>query len=389
MSREGTRPVGFRPPPYPYARLDALSAEAVSLFGADGVVDCSVGTPCDPPPAAVLRALAGSETARGYPSAMGSITYRRAAADWLTRRFGVTVDPSTQLASCVGTKEFVASVAHYLRLRTPDRDTVLYPEVSYPTYAMGALLGGCRAVGVPELGRGGLDLAAVDDADVTRALLLWTNSPSNPTGRLTDPDEVAAWARPRGIPVFADECYAEFTWRWPPRSMLETGSDGVVAVHSLSKRSNLAGVRAGFYAGDAELVGYLADVRRHAGLMVPGPVQDAAVVALGDDLHVDEQRARYRQRLEFLAAAFGRVGWPVGLPDGGFYLWMPVPPDLGDGWGLASVLARRAGLLVSPGEFYGPAGAAFVRIAAVQPMDRLELVASRLAGAGEPTPATA
>lgn len=389
MSAEGSRPVGFRPPPYPYARLDALSAEAVGLFGTDGVVDCSVGTPCDPPPAAVLRALAGSETARGYPPAIGSSAYRRAAADWLSRRFSVTVDPSTQLAACVGTKEFVASVALYLRLRTPDRDTVLYPEVSYPTYAMGALLAGCRAVGVPEHRSGGLDLAAVDDADVARALLLWTNSPSNPTGRLTDPDEVSAWARPRGVPVFADECYAEFTWRGPPRSMLKTGTDGVVAVHSLSKRSNLAGVRAGFYAGDAELVGYLADVRRHAGLMVPGPVQDAAVVALGDDLHVDEQRARYRQRLEFLAAAFGRAGWPAGLPDGGFYLWVPVPPDLGDGWGLATVLARRAGLLVSPGEFYGPAGAAFVRVAAVQPMSRLELVFERLVGEHRDAPAGA
>ena len=202
------------------------------------------------------------------------------------------------------------------------------------------------------------------------------------------------WRRgrgPRGVPVFADECYAEFTWRGPPRSVLETGSEGVVAVHSLSKRSNLAGVRAGFYAGDSELVGYLADVRRHAGLMVPGPVQEAAVVALGDDRHVDEQRARYRERLGFLAAVLGGAGWPADLPDGGFYLWVPVPPDLGDGWGLAGVLARRAGLLVSPGEFYGPAGAGFVRVAAVQPMDRLELVAGRLRliAAEEPSPATA
>jgi succinyldiaminopimelate transaminase len=389
VTTQGSRAVGFRPPPYPYARLDVLSAEASDLFGADGVVDCSIGTPCDPPLAAVLRALAGSETARGYPPAVGSTAYRRAAADWLSRRFGVTVDPSTELAACVGTKEFVASVAHYLRLRTPDRDTVLYPEISYPTYAMGASLAGCRAVGVPEHPTGGLDLAAVDDADVVRSLLLWTNSPSNPSGRLTDPAEVAAWARPRGVPVFADECYAEFTWRGQPRSMLETGAEGVVAVHSLSKRSNLAGARAGFFAGDAELVGYLADVRRHAGLMVPGPVQDAAVVALSDDRHVDEQRSRYRQRLKFLATALGRAGWPTDLPDGGFYLWVPVQPDLGDDWALATILARRAGLLVSPGEFYGPMGANFVRVAAVQPMDRLELVASRLAAAEEPTSATA
>lgn len=384
MTTDGPAPAGFHPPPYPYARLDVLYAEAVNRFGADGVVDCSVGTPCDPPPPAVLWALAESQTVRGYPAAIGSTAYRRAAADWLSRRFDVAVDPDSQLAACVGTKEFVASVAQYLRLRAPERDTVLYPEVSYPTYAMGALLAGCRAIGVPEAPSGGLDLAAVTDDDAARALLLWTNSPSNPTGRLTDPVEVADWARPRAVPVFADECYAEFTWNGPPRSVLETGTDGVVAVHSLSKRSNLAGARAGFYAGDAELVGYLADVRRHAGLMVPGPVQDAAVVAFCDDVHVDEQRARYRERLAYMAGALGGAGWPVELPDGGFYLWAPVPEDVGDGWAFADVLARRAGLLVSPGEFYGPAGAGFVRVAVVQPMERLELAAARLAVAEEP-----
>jgi aspartate/methionine/tyrosine aminotransferase len=374
---------GFRPPPYPYARLEDLRAEAAALFGADGVVDCSVGTPCDPPPAAVHAAMAGSDADRGYPPASGSAAYRRAAADWVSRRFGVTVDPDRQVAACVGTKEMVASTAHYLRLRTPERDTVLYPEVSYPTYAMGALLAGCRAVAVVERPGGGPDLAAVAAGDAARALLLWTNSPSNPTGRLTDHEEVAAWARRRGIPVFSDECYAEFTWEGRPRSLLETGTEGAVAVHSLSKRSNLAGARAGFFAGDAELVGYLADVRRHAGLMVPGPTQDAAVVAWDDDGHVDEQRARYLDRLGFLAATLSESVCPAALPDGAFYLWVAVPPAVGDGWDLAALLARRAGLLVSPGEFYGPAGAGSVRVAAVQPMDRLGLVASRLGAAAD------
>ena len=128
--------------------------------------------------------------------------------------------------------------------------------------------------------------------------MLWTNSPSNPTGAVTDPVEAVGWGRDHGVPVFSDECYAEFTWDGPPRSVLESGPDGVVAVHSLSKRSNLAGVRAGFFAGDADLVGYLADVRRHAGLMVPGPVQAGAAVALADDAHVEEQRQRYRERLD-------------------------------------------------------------------------------------------
>jgi aspartate/methionine/tyrosine aminotransferase len=374
-------PPGFEPPPYPYDRLAALGRRATDRFGPGQLVDCSVGTPCDPPPTAVIDAMATSGSERGYPASIGSAAYRTAAAGWLHRRFGVTIDPDTELAACVGTKEMVASTAQYLRLRRPDRDTVLYPAVSYPTYAMGALLGGCRAVAVRELAGGGPDLASVDPSDVERALLVWVNTPSNPTGRLTDLGPVVQWGREHGVPVFSDECYADFTWDGPPRTVLAHGTAGVVAVHSLSKRSNLAGVRAGFYAGDPDLVGYLLDVRRHAGLMVPGPVQAGAVVAYGDDDHVDEQRYRYRQRLDVLGGVLADAGLPSADPQGGFYRWVAVPAMVADGgWGLTESLAMECGLLTSPGEFYGPDGAGWVRVAVVQPMDRLELVASRLSG---------
>ncbi len=384
-------PPGFVPPPYPYDRLESVRAVAVERFGdsagatgsagAGGIVDCSIGTPNDPPPAFVIDALGSSGSERGYPASMGSGAFRRAAAQWLERRFGAHVDPDRELAACVGTKEFVASTAQYLHLRSPLRDTVLYPAISYPTYAMGAVLAGCRAVPVPELAGGGLDLASIDEADAARSLMLWANSPSNPTGQLTDLGATAGWGRARGIPVFSDECYAEFTWVGPPRSILTHGTDGVIAVHSLSKRSNLAGVRAGFYAGDPELVEFLLVVRRHAGLMVPGPVQAAATRALDDDAHVDDQRDRYRQRLSFLADVLGRWGLPVSTPAGGFYLWAPVPAGVADGgWGLAERLAADGGLLVSPGDLYGDDGAGFVRIAVVQPMERLEAVADRLSG---------
>ncbi len=373
---------GFTPPPYPYDRLAVVARQAATRFEEiGGLVDCSVGTPCDPPPAAVLHALASSGTERGYPASIGSVAYRQAAAGWLGRRFGVAVDPDTELAACVGTKEFVASTAQYLHLRDPSRDTVLYPAVSYPTYAMGALLAGLRPVPVRDLPEGGPDLDSVGERDAARALLLWTNTPSNPTGLLTDLAPVAAWGRRHGVPVFSDECYAEYTWDGPPRTVLSTGLEGVVAVHSLSKRSNLAGVRAGFYAGDPELVGFLLDVRRHAGLMVPGPVQAAGAVAFADDVHVDEQRERYRERLGFLREVLAASGLPAPWPEGGFYLWVPVPVAYaGGGWGLTERLATEGGLLASPGEFYGEGGAGFVRIAVVQPMDRLELVAERLAG---------
>ncbi len=327
----GSRPSGFEPPPYPYDRLNKVKARATARFASEGgLVDCSIGTPCDPPPPAVLDAMATSGTERGYPTSQGSAAYRQAAAHWLARRFGVSVDPDTELAACVGTKEFVASTAQYLRLRTPERDTVLYPAVSYPTYAMGALLGGCRAVPVAELADGrGLDLDSVDPADIDRTLLLWANTPSNPSGALTDMDRVASWGRARGIPVLSDECYAEFTWEGPPTTVLSSGLDGVVAVHSLSKRSNLAGARVGFYAGDADLVGFLLEVRKHAGLMVPGPVQAGAAVAFADDQHVVEQRQRYRERLDFLADVLADAGVPTPLPAGGFYLWVPVPAAFG------------------------------------------------------------
>jgi aspartate/methionine/tyrosine aminotransferase len=323
--------------------------------------------------------MARSGTERGYPTSPGSPAYRAAAAGWLQRRFGVSVDPERELAACVGTKEFVASAAQYLHLRNPARDTVLYPAVSYPTYAMGATLGGCRSVPVRERAQGGPDLGSIDRSDLDRALLLWTNSPSNPTGLLTDLEAAARWGRQHGVPVFSDECYAEFTWEGTPATVLASGVDGVVAVHSLSKRSNLAGARAGFYAGDPDLVGYLLDVRRHAGLMVPGPVQAGAVVAFDDDAHVLDQRLRYEERLEYLRGALGTVELPSPMPAGGFYLWVPVPAGMtGGGWELAEALALEVGLLVSPGDLYGPDGAGFVRVAVVQPMERLQLVVDRL-----------
>jgi succinyldiaminopimelate transaminase len=368
----------FRLPPYPYDRLAGLAKVAGAHEG--GMVDCSIGTPYDPPLPAVIEALAASGAERGYPASAGSPQLRAAAAAWLVRRFALDEQPA--LAACVGTKELVASVPHLLRLRTPDRDTVLYPAVSYPTYAMGAELAGCRAVPVPApAGRaGGLDLDAVAPEDAARALLLWSNSPSNPTGGLGDLGAEAAWGRARGVPMFSDECYAEFTWDGPPRSVLQHGSEGVVAVHSLSKRSNLAGVRVGFYAGDPELVEFLRAVRQHAGLMVPGPAQAAGVAALDDDEHVETQRARYRERLVFLADILGAYGCPVPLPEGGFYLWVPVPSGRWpDAWVMAEALATDGGLLVSPGDLYGEDGAGHVRVAVVQPMERLALVGERLA----------
>ena len=347
---------GFVPPPYPYDRLGEVSAIAGRWPG--GAIDLSVGTPVDPPPPAVVAALADPGPARGYPPSIGTADLRASFARWAERRLGVVVDPAEQVAACIGTKEFVAGAPHWLRLRDPARDTVLYPEVSYPTYAMGATLAGCRAVPVPVRADWTLDLDAVADADAERAVCLWLNTPANPTGALDD--------------------LVEFTWQGGPRTVLEAGTDGVLAVHSMSKRSNLAGARVGAYAGDAELVGYLKRVRQHAGFMVPGPVQAAAVAAWDDDSHVDAQRHRYADRLARLQVVLAAVGIDAPLPDGAFYLWAPAPD--GDAWSAAAMLAERLGVVVSPGEFYGPASAGWFRVAAVVDEDRLAELESRLGG---------
>jgi aspartate/methionine/tyrosine aminotransferase len=362
------------------------------------MIDLSIGTPCDPPPAAVMEALGNSLTANPYPSSIGSAALRAAAAGWMARRYAVEMDAS-HIAACVGTKEFVAGTARYLRLREPARDVVLGPSLAYPTYEMSAQLAGAAYFAVARNEDGTMDLSSVPDDVSERALMLWLNSPANPDGVVSDLEAAVDWGRKKRVPVFSDECYTEFTWEpFSASTVLSSGSEGVVAVHSLSKRSNMAGMRVGFYAGDPELVSFLSSVRQHAGLMVPGPVQEAAVVALEDDEHVIAQRRTYRRRLEALSHTLQSAGLDAVPPAGGFYLWVRAPrwavdaadeAPAGDGgrsaaWVLAEAMARAAGVLFSPGDFYGRAGAQFVRVAVVQPDDRLALISQRLERSSHP-----
>ena len=363
---------GFVPPPYPYDRLDAFKAVAAKHQG--GVIDLSVGDPCDPPSAAVIAALSTSNLERGYPPSIGIEPLRAAARNWMQRSFDIDI-PLSQIAAAVGSKEFVVTTPQWMKLRTPSRDTVLFPAVSYPSYAMGATLSGCRPVAVPMTATGGIDISKISADDAKRALMIWMNSPSNPTGALDDMEAVVKWGRANNVPVFSDECYVEFTWQGKPTTALQYGTEGVIALHSLSKRSNLAGLRVAFYAGDADIVHYLKEVRKHAGLMVPGPAQAAGVVALNDVEGVKAQAQVYRRRLERTAQVLSKwSGRTIDLPAGGFYLWF----DATDGWEFAERLATEGGALVSPGDFYGAGGSNNVRVAVVQSDDRIELLAQRL-----------
>lgn len=364
----------FDLPPYPYDRLNEYRALAAERHGA--LIDMSIGAPFDAPPQIVVDALSLSGAERGYPSSIGSAELRGAASNWLSSQFGVDVNPMG-IGATMGLKEFVVGLPHWLRLMEPSKDTVLYPAVAYPSYAMGARLAHGRAVAVPVDEHWRLRLDAIATEDIERASVLWVASPGNPTGALEDLDALAKWGRDNDVLVASDECYIEFTWDGAPRTILESGVDGVLALHSLSKRSNLAGLRAGFYAGDPDIVHWCQEIRKHAGALVGGPNQHAAAVAFGDQQHVTEQRETYRRRMLAMIDVLAHFDVEAQMPQGGFYLWADAPG--GDAWALVERLAERLGLIVSPGEFYGDSSDGYIRVAVVQSDENIAELLARAA----------
>lgn len=365
MTAASSRAAARRLPQFPWDRLGAAKATAQAHPG--GLVDLSVGTPVDDVPELIQEALAASANAPGYPATHGTPGLRAAAADWLRRRAGVVVDPVAVLP-VLGTKELVASLPLLLGLQSGDR--IVVPELAYPTYDIGARLCGAETVAADSL-------VALGPAAVS---LVWLNSPSNPTGRVLPPEhlrKVVDWARSRGTVVASDECYLELGWDEQPTSLLHPdvcgGShEGLLALHSLSKRSNLAGYRAGFVAGDTDLVASLLEARRHLGLMMPSPVQNAMTAALGDDEHVVAQRARYRSRRDVLKSVLSDAGFRVDHSEAGLYLWATRSEPC---WETVDWFAAF-GILVAPGDFYGTSGANHVRVA-------LTATDERIAAAGE------
>ena len=337
----------------------------------DGAVDLSMGTPVDPVPGLIRDALAAASDAPGYPATWGTPQLRAAAAGWLARAHGVPVSPDDVLP-VVGTKEFIAWLPVMLGLEPGD--AVLQPELAYPTYDIGARLAGAAVVASDSL------LAA----GPTRVRLTWVNSPSNPTGRVLPAEhlrKVVAWARERGAVVASDECYISLGWDAAPVSVLHPSvcgesHDGVLAIHSLSKRSNLAGYRAGFVTGDPALVADLLAIRKQAGMIMPGTVQAAMAAALSDEAHAAEQRERYAARRLVLRSAFTEAGWVIDHSEAGLYLWVTHPAL--DCWSAAELLAADGGILVAPGELYGPAGKRHVRVALTATDERVAAAAARL-----------
>ena len=331
-------------------------------------MDLSVGTPVDPVPEPIRRALAAASDAPGYPLTAGTPALRGAIADWLARSCGASGEPA--VLPTIGSKELVAWLPTLLGVGAGD--IVVIPSVCYPTYEVGARLAGATVVRSDSL-------TALGPA---RVKLIWINSPSNPTGRVLPAEhlrKVVDWARERGAVVVSDECYLALGWETTPVSVLDdavTGGDhtGVLAVHSLSKRSNLAGYRAGFVAGDPALVRELLAVRKHAGMIVPAPVQAAMIAALSDEAHVEAQRERYAARRDTLRTALTKAGFEISHSEAGLYLWSTRGEDC---WQTVDWLAER-GILAAPGAFYGPAAAQHVRVALTATDERVAAAVTRL-----------
>ncbi|MFF3640116.1 bifunctional succinyldiaminopimelate transaminase/glutamate-prephenate aminotransferase [Streptomyces sp. NPDC002564] len=360
--------VSGRLPTFPWDKLEPYKATAAAHPG--GIVDLSVGTPVDPVPELIQKALIAAADSPGYPTVWGTTELRDAITGWCERRLGARGITHRDILPVVGSKELVAWLPTQLGLGPGD--VVAYPRLAYPTYEVGARLARAEYVAYDE----------PTDLDPTNLRLLWLNSPSNPTGRVLTREELArtvAWAREHGVLLVSDECYLELGWEAEPVSVLHPdvcgGSyEGIVAVHSLSKRSNLAGYRAAFAAGDAAVLGDLLQIRKHGGMMTSAPTQAAVVAALGDDRHVHEQRERYAARRAALRDALVGHGFRIEHSEASLYLWATRDESCWDTVGRLADL----GILVAPGDFYGPAGDRFVRVALTATDERVAAAVERL-----------
>lgn len=303
-----------------------------------------------------------SANAPGYPLTAGTPELKTAIKEWAIAKLGATGD--LDVLPVIGSKEFVAWLPTLLQ-----STSVIYPEISYPTYGVGAILG--RAVRIP---------TGVDPSSWPRADLAWINSPSNPTGRVHSDDEFRAvldWSRENNSVLVSDECYFEFGHGVEPQSLLKfTNGDNtnVLVVHSLSKRSNLAGYRAAFVIGDRHLIAKIREIRKHAGMIVPLPVQKAMVTALADDTHVAEQRQRYNSRRDRLKPALEINGFLIEESMAGLYIWC-TRGELD--WDSIKWLAGL-GILATPGHFYGEKGNHHVRIALTATDQQIDAAVVRL-----------
>ena len=358
--------------PYPFEELDRRKREA--LEAGRTLIDLGVGDPRDETPAFIRDALrAAVVPTSSYPRAAGLPELREAIVAWAGQRFGVTLDPSTDLIPTLGSKEPIFSLAQAVLDPASGRDLVLVTAPGYTIPERGARFAGGEAVRLPLSAPGFLpDLDAIATDVWERASILWLNYPNNPTGAvapLSFLEHAAGLARRHGVLLALDEAYSELWFDdGPPASGLELGDlTGVVVLNTLSKRSNMTGYRSGFMAGDPRLIAAMKALRPSTGVTPQEFIQRASVAAWGDEVHVQEQRRRYADKRTRFLDMFRGQGIEVAGSVAGMYLWVPVPggrPSLT--WAL-ELLDR--GLVVAPGSFFGPEGEGYVRMAMVATLD--------------------
>ena len=323
-----------------------------------GFIDLSQGTPVDPTPTFIQEALTKASNSPSYPLTAGSSQLKDAIRAWATLNLGASGE--FDVLPVIGSKEFVALLPTFLQSKT-----VLYPKIAYPTYLVGALMASAKATPVE------IDAKSWPTAD-----LAWINSPSNPTGQVQSDSEILAtinWARNNGSVIASDECYLSFSKEAKSILSLTGGNnEGVLAVHSLSKRSNLAGYRAAFVIGDSKLIDQIRQIRKHAGLIVPLPVQQAMIAALSDNKHAIEQAERYEKRRIKLITALSKAGFTIEHSQAGLYIWCSKNEDC---YKTVDWFANL-GVLVTPGSFYG--SEKFIRIALTATDESIDLVVERI-----------
>jgi succinyldiaminopimelate transaminase len=361
--------VSGRFPDFPWDTIAAAKTRAAEHPG--GLVDLSIGTPVDPTPEVARRALIAAADSPGYPTVLGPESLRRSVADWLDRRFSIPGIGTDEVLATIGSKELIANLC--VQLGVGPGDVVGLPETAYPTYAVSAAYAGATAIATDSRVAFGPQ----------RPKLVFINFPANPHGRVVGREHLKAWVdfcRESGALLVSDECYLEFVWEGEPVSVLDPqvngGSlDGIIALHSLSKRSNMAGYRDAFVVGDRSVVAELLAVRKHLGFMLPTPVAAAMQAALADDAHVDEQRERYARRRATLRSALEGAGFRIDHSQGSLYLWATRDEPCRE---TVAWLAER-GILVAPGDFYGATGTRHVRFAFTATDERIAAAAERLA----------
>ena len=366
---------------YPFVRLDEARRRLVAQ-GVD-VIDFGKGDPNEPTDPIIRQALVDALPERSpYPLAQGLPELRAAAADWCARRFGVTLDPDTEIIPTYGSKEAIFSLAQVLVDPHADKRVVIYCEPAYPVYERGALFAGADVHTLPLLRENDFlpDLDAVEDEVWRRTAIVWVNYPNNPTGALAPLsfyERLAELAERFDFAIASDEAYSELWFEEPPVSALQIANRSRVLVfQTLSKRSSMTGYRSGFVVAPPEVIAALKSYRPSVGTAPQEFVQRASVVAWGDERHVEETRARYAAKRDVLLPVLAARGWEVVASNATMYLWVAIPTGEP-----AEAVAERLlahGLLISPGTFFGPSGEGYVRFALVPTLDECERAATIL-----------